>query len=90
MAFDSLVLSNPLYEPSRDQLTPEAFAAFQASRKVLLPAIALREYDRGKAAIEGGNFDRALASGNLALSILDRIESNPPPQLREQVSALLE
>jgi hypothetical protein len=90
MAFDSLVLSNPLYEPSRDQLTPEAFAAFQASRRVLLPAIALREYDRGKAAIDGGNFDRALASGNLALSILDRIESNPPPRLREQVNALLE
>ena len=37
IAFDALVMSNPLYEPRATDLTPEALAAFRTSQRQLLP-----------------------------------------------------
>jgi hypothetical protein len=90
MAFDALVMSNPLYEPKRYQLTPEAYTAFEASRRALLPTIAQREHDRARTAMTAGNHERALASGNLALAILDRIEAPQLEGLREQTTELIQ
>ena len=55
MAFDALVMRNPLYEPRTGDLTPEALAAFRASQRLQLPGIAQRNYDRGKAALAAGD-----------------------------------
>jgi hypothetical protein len=90
MAFDSLVLSNPLYEPRATDLTPEALAAFRTSQRQLLPVIAQRNYDRGKAALAAGDADRALSLGKEAAVIMERRLADTPPQLREQVADLVE
>ncbi len=90
MAFDSLVLSNPLYEPRSTDLTPEALAAFRTSQRQLLPVIAQRNYDRAKAALAAGDADRALSLGKEAAVIMERRLADTPPQLREQVADLVE
>jgi hypothetical protein len=89
MVFDALVIANPLYEPKPQDLTPEALAAFRASRRLLLPVIAMRDYDRAKNALTAGDSDRALVLGNQASAILDRIDSEPTPNLRRGVQDLL-
>jgi hypothetical protein len=90
MVFDGLVLANPLYEPKGQDLTPEALAAFRASRKLLLPVIALRDYDRAKNALSTGDPERALLLGNQVTAILDRIETEPTPNLRRNVQELVD
>jgi len=90
MAFDALVLSNPLYEPRTTELTPEALAAFRTSQRLLLPAITQRNYDRAKTALAAGDADRALALAKETTTILDRRLADTPPQLREQVEDLAE
>ena len=92
IAFDSLVMNNPLYEPNRSELTPEAYAAFQASRRVLLPTITTRDFDRAKSLLEAGDFDRALAAGKHVAAVLDLIESESdvPANLRGQVRQLVD
>jgi hypothetical protein len=90
MAFDALVMSNPLYEPRTTDLTPEALGAVRTSQRLLLPMIAQRNYDRAKAALDGSDADRALALGQETLAILNRPLADAPPQLREQVDDLIE
>jgi hypothetical protein len=72
MVFDSLLLGNPLYEPRPTDLTPEALGAFRASQRVLLPVLAQRSYDRGRAALGAGDPERALLNAREGLVILDR------------------
>lgn len=90
MAFDALVMSNPLYEPKTTDLTPEALSAFRTSQRLMLPVIARRDYDRAKAALDSGDPDRALALAREAMSIIDRRLPDTPPQLREAVQDLVE
>jgi hypothetical protein len=90
MVFDSLLLANPLYEPKPSEVTPEALATFRTSQRLLLPNIAQRDYDRGRAALAAGEADRALALGKEAIAILDRRVAEPNPTLRDQVQSLLE
>jgi hypothetical protein len=90
MAFDALVMSNPLYEPRTTDLTPEALAAFRTSQRRLLPVVAQRSYDRAVAALAAGDPDRALALGKETAAILDRRLADTPAQLREQVGDLIE
>ncbi len=90
MIFDALVMANPLYEPRNEEITPEALAAFRASRKVLLPAIAARDYDRAKSALSAGDPDHAMALGNQVIAILDRLEGEPAPNLRRNTVELIE
>jgi hypothetical protein len=89
LAFDALVMSNPLYEPKASELTPESLAAFRTSQRLLLPVIAQRTYDRARAALAGGDADRALRLGKDTVAILERPLTNAPPELREQVQELL-
>jgi hypothetical protein len=90
MVFDALVMANPLYEPRNEEITPEALAAFRASRKVLLPAIAVRDYDRAKSALSAGDPDHAIALGNQVIAILDRLDGEPAPNLRRNTVELIE
>ena len=89
-AFDSLVSSNPLYEPRTSDLTPEALAAFRTSQRLLLPVIAQRNYERAKAALDAGDADRSLALAKETMTIIDRRITNTPAELREQVADLIE
>jgi hypothetical protein len=90
MAFDALVMSNPLYEPKTTDLTPEALSAFRTSQRLMLPVIARRDYDRAKSALDGGDPDRALALAREAMTIIDRRLPDTPPQLREALQDLVE
>ena len=90
MAFDSLVMSNPLYEPKTSDLSPEAFAAFRASQRQLLPVIEQRTYDRAKAALDAGDPDRALGFAREAMTLIDRRLADSPTQLREDVQDLID
>ena len=90
MAFDALVMSNPLYEPKTTDLTPEALSAFRTSQRLMLPVIAQRDYDRAKAALASGDPDGALALAREAMTIIDRRLPDTPPHLREAVQDLVE
>jgi hypothetical protein len=90
MVFDALLLSNPLYEPNPTEVTPEALATFRTSQRLLLPNIAQKDYERGRAALTAGDPDRALSLGKEAATILDRRVAEAAPQLREQVQRLVE
>ena len=90
MVFDALLTSNPMYEPKPSELTPEALATFRASQRQLLPGIAQRDYDRGRAALTSGDPDRALSLGKEAIGIIDRRLADPAPQLRAQVQSLVD
>jgi hypothetical protein len=90
MAFDSLVSSNPFYEPRTSDLTPEALAAFRASQRLLLPVVAQRNYERAKAALDAGDADRSLALAKETMAIIDRRLADTPAELRAQVADLIE
>ena len=90
MAFDSLVMSNPLYEPKTSDLSPEALATFRASQRQLLPSIAQRTFDRAKAALDSGDPDRALGLARDAMTMIDRRLADTPAQLREDVQELID
>jgi hypothetical protein len=90
VAFDAFVLNNPLYEPAPSELGPEAYAALEASRKVVLPKIAIRDFGRAKTALEQGNVDGALAIASDVDAVLDRAGSEAPPGLRSQVQELVD
>ena len=89
MAFDSLVMSNPTYEPKTSDLSPEALAAFRSSQRQLLPGIAQSTYSRAKAALDGGDFDRALSLARDAMTLIDRRVADIPAQLRDDVQDLI-
>lgn len=88
-AFDALVMSNPLYEPRPSDLNPEALAAFRTSQRLILPVKTQRDFELAKAALAAGDPDRALAYANEAKAIIDRRLADTPPQLREQLNALI-
>jgi len=89
VAFDALVMSNPLYEPRTSDLSPEALAAFRTSQKLMLPMVAQRDYDQAKAALAAGDPDRALSLARQAMAIIDRRVAETPPQLRDQLLTLV-
>jgi hypothetical protein len=90
IAFDALVLNNPFYEPTRSELTPQAFAAFQASRRSLLPAVATRDLGRARAALQEGDLDRALAMATDVERLLNRGGFEEPVDIRRQLRALVD
>jgi len=63
LVFDSIILANPLYQLDPAWSTPESRAALEASRRVMLPAIARRDYMTARAALDAGDYDRALSDG---------------------------
>jgi hypothetical protein len=88
--FDALVQASPLYEPRQSDLTPEALAAFRNARNRLLPGIAIRDYDRAKSALTGGDPDRALTLANQAAGVLQKLSEEPAPNLRRNTQDLIE
>lgn len=88
--FDSLVSSNPLFEPKPEDLTPEALAAFRATQLRLLPVTAQRNYYSARTAFEAGDGDTALALAREALAIIDRRLGGAPSPLRDQVQTLIQ
>jgi len=90
LAFDGLVMNNPLYEPRTNEMTPEALATFRQSQRRILPLKAQGNYDRGKAALSGGDYDTALRLAREALAILDRHSDGASTSLRDQVEDLIE
>jgi hypothetical protein len=90
MVFDSLLMSNPLYEPKATDLTPESLTAFRASQKVLLPVLAVRGYDRAKAALTAGDIERALAAAKETAAILERPAANATPDQKQRLQELVE
>ena len=90
VAFDAFVLNNPLYEPGPSELGPEAYAALEASRRVVLPKIVIRDFGRAKAALEQGDVDGALAIASDVDAVLDRVGAAAPPGLRSQVQTLVD
>jgi hypothetical protein len=88
-AFDALVMSNPLYEPRTSDLNPEALAAFRSSQRLILPVKAQRNYELATAALASGDADRALALASEAKAIIDRRLADTPPQLRDQLNAVI-
>jgi hypothetical protein len=87
--FDSLLMSNPLYEPNSSDLTPESMSAFRSSQRVLLPILAERGYDRAKTALAAGDVDRALTSARETAAILDRPAAQSAAHLRDDVQRIL-
>jgi hypothetical protein len=90
IVFDSLLLSNPLYEPKASDISPESMAAFRNSQKLLLPVLAQRGYDRAKSALAAGDVDRALSSARETAAILDRPAAEPAAHLRDDVERILD
>ena len=68
--FDSIVLANPLYQLDAARSTPEAVAALEASRRDILPALARRDYMNARAALDAGDYDRALTEGSRIATML--------------------
>ena len=89
-AFDNLVRNNPLYEPRRTDLTPEATSAFRKSQRTVLPAKAQDNYERGKAALSGGDYDTAMRLAREALAVIERHPDGMPPALRDRVEDLID
>jgi hypothetical protein len=89
-AFDRLLLNNPLYEPRTNEITPEALAAFRKSQRTVLPSKALSDYDKGRAALAGGDYDAALRLAREGLAIADKRPDWVSPQVRDQLEDLIE
>jgi hypothetical protein len=89
-AFNEFVSANPFYEPKSSEFSPEALAAFRASQRSTLPAVAQRDYERARTALAAGDADRALTLARDVNRILDRPAANAPPGLREQVRELID
>jgi hypothetical protein len=88
--FDRLLLQNPLYQLDREQATPESIAALQRSKRVLLPALARRDLERGRQALDMADFDTAIDAATRVSHILDDADFGPvPPDLRGGVQQLL-
>jgi hypothetical protein len=90
MASDSLVMSNPLYEPRTGALTPEGLSAFRSSQRTLLPLIAQRQYADAITALAAGDGERALSLARVGLAIADRRIADVSAQLREQLVDLID
>ncbi len=82
-------MSNPLYEPRTSDLNPEALAAFRTSQRLILPVKAQRNYELATAALAAGDADRALALSREAMAIIDRRLADTPPQLRDELNAII-
>jgi hypothetical protein len=67
---DGVVMKNPLYQPDPARFTPETLAAFQSSKRLLLPAMARRYLQEGRVALDAGDFTLAITKGERAQALL--------------------
>jgi len=76
--FDAIVMRNPFYQLDPSRSSPEALAALQSSKRILLPVLARRLYEDARAAYEAGDFTKAIAAGGRALALLNSLDPNEP------------
>jgi hypothetical protein len=74
---DGVVMKNPLYQPDPARLTPETLAAFQSSKRLLLPAMARRYLQEGRVAFDAGDFMLAITKGERAQALLRDADIDP-------------
>ena len=56
---DAMLMREPLYRTTSEELSPRVLGAFQTARRRLLPAVIQREYNEAKAAFDKQDFSRA-------------------------------
>jgi hypothetical protein len=79
-------------EPTAADLPGDAAAALQeASRRLLTPVIARRDYDRAVAALEAGDYELALTTGSIVAKTLEDRDTSGlgADELRRDVQQLL-
>ena len=88
--FDGIVMRSPLYQLDPVRNTPEALAAFQHSKRLLLPAMARRYYQEARVAYDAGDFSLTLTKGERALALLRDADMDPADaDLNGEVSNLM-
>ena len=88
--FDGIVMRSPLYQLDPVRSTPEALAAFQKSKRMLLPAMARRYYQEARMAYDAGDFSMASTKGERALALLRDADIDPSEaDLNGEVSNLM-
>ena len=71
--FDAIVMKNPYYQLDPSRSSPEALAALEASKRVLVPVLVRRQYQEARAAFDAGEYAKAIAAGGRALALLNSI-----------------
>jgi hypothetical protein len=69
-SIESLVVADPLYQPSSADVSPRVRTAFADVRKRLLPGIVPQEYAKAKAAFDKKDYRTAAAGFSLVLAVL--------------------
>jgi hypothetical protein len=88
--YDRIVLSDPLFTLSPDRATPEAVAALRDSKRVLVPHIARRDYERARAAFDAGMYEQAAIDATRVSRMLGELDAGvAPPGLGEANRQLL-
>ena len=88
--FDGIVMRNPLVQLDPARYTPETLAAFQTSKRLLLPAMARRYYQEARVAYDAGDFAMTLTKGDRALALLRDADIDPSDaDLNGEVSNLM-
>ena len=88
--YDAIVLADPLYQLDAPQSTPANRAALRDSKRLLVPDLARRDYQRAQDAFRAGESDRAKRDGARVMKMLDDLDASVTPAgLREAVRDLL-
>jgi hypothetical protein len=95
-AIESVVMSDPFFRPTEDDLSPRVFTAFRDARRRLLPGIAQQRYQAAKAAYDRKEYAGALAGFEATVRLIaapDLAEAAAQPplsDLRTLVNGFLE
>jgi TonB family protein len=73
-AIESIVISNPFYEPGAAEVSPRVRAAFTAVRQRVLPGFARVLYADAKAAFDRKSYGEALLALDKTLKVIDNID----------------
>lgn len=90
IAFDAIVMKNPLYHLDPARSSPEALAALKASKQSLIPAIARMHYEDARAAYDAGDTSRAVLESQRAAAMLKELDPGTVPyDLSDNVAGLV-
>jgi hypothetical protein len=88
--FDGIVMKNPLYQLDPARSSPEALAAFQNSKRMLLPAMARRYFLEAKTAYDSGDYSLSLTKIERAQALLRDADIDPgEADLNDDLSNLM-
>jgi len=86
--FDSIVVKSPLYQLDPARSSSEALAAFQNSKRQLLPGMARRSFQEAKAAYDAGDFPLTLTKTERALALMKDADVDADEGLSGEISNL--